>query len=332
MTVLPCRVRKSFLASTHIAKSFRMTRSESALSRSSSRKIANSGLHDIKTKARKGVLQRSRSSGLRPSSKVGEFTESLECQKTVLVEARPHNLKSSILYASDSQLDDSSDLPFTETEFVTINPKSHEDDIVYQDDPFEIYVLGMSVSPQDGFSFNNNELLLYSLKADVEAEDSSAESIPFIHFDPKDAHDSGSEPDQFIPVPSTKSLFLSHNGEREGANAEIKKQIFCRFSIMEIDKVSETQKSSIEGIGNLGNYARTQLAAGSQLGILGPALSLASTVGKRALNAYARPDRVLNTDFRFLLAEPENQNPDPTSARTAGRRITRSGDFLRVSE
>lgn len=88
--------------------------------------------------------------------------------------------------------------------------------MVYQDDQFEVDVMGISVAPFDSFGFSNNdELLICSVKSGTAEEDMSIQSFPYIRFDPRDPHDAGSKPDQFIPIPATKAPFMSYDGKKE---------------------------------------------------------------------------------------------------------------------
>lgn len=282
-------------------------------------------INAVSIRASPRVLHRDRDAGFNTSFGLKEL---LKGHRRVSVAAYPHTLSSSIFYASDKLPSNLERDPYVETEFVTVDPSAHDaqHSLVYQDDIFDIDMMGMSVAPFDVGFHNNNELLVYSLKSDKTKDDKSIESVPYIHFDPVDAEGSGSEPNRFIPIPATKSLFMSYDGTEE---KDRKKQVFCRFFVMEIDQgmTSQTIKHSITGIGRLGNYAQKHSSSIPEFGIISPVLSMASEVGKRALHSYTKADKVLAVDFRFLLAEREKDASEGAGA--PGHRH-RAGDYLRV--
>lgn len=246
-----------------------------------------------------------------------------------------------------------------------VNKEKKKDSIVQKGDAFEISFVGMSVSPQDGFAGNDNELLMYSLTADPEAtklrerraststetwsalqeEDapSTIKSLPksesehsvgkppepnalvrtatsptgvvpsskdlvYVHFDPVvEGHDDGNEPDTFVSIPAGKTLYRRFDkGDADGCASSTR----VRFSIMEIDKVSDVQARSVAGIDQVGSFVSTTAVAVPYLELLTRAFAVASTMGKRGLKKYAKPDHVLSSDYKFLLADKKEKDAE----------------------
>lgn len=167
--------------------------------------------------------------------------------------------------------------------------------------------------------------------------------IPFIHYDPVvDGHDNGTDSDNYMPVPATKSLYLRCVGKRGGnnstsvitnattegsiattetvndgattntlvANAQNQQQeeiqpqsVSIRFTIMEIDKVSDVQARAISGVDQLGNYVSNGAESVPYLELLTRAFAVASSLGNKGLKKYERPDHIHSVDMEFLLAE-----------------------------
>jgi len=82
-----------------------------------------------------------------------------------------------------------------------------------------------------------------------------------------------------------------------------KRSVNVQFRILEMDKPSQTIKDAVNGIEELGGFIGGFSGAAPILGVLSPALSMVSTISKRALDSYAEPDKVISIDMDFLLAD-----------------------------
>lgn len=71
---------------------------------------------------------------------------------------------------------------------------------------------------------------------------------------------------------------------------------------MELDKADEAMQMSLAGIEHLGHYVQQFSASAWDLGLLSPAVSLASMVSKAALEAHAMLEKAIGMDMNFLLA------------------------------
>eukprot|EP00177_Eucheuma_denticulatum_P000192 GFKZ01000340.1.p1 GENE.GFKZ01000340.1~~GFKZ01000340.1.p1 ORF type:complete len:897 (+),score=116.20 GFKZ01000340.1:235-2925(+) len=281
-------------------------------------------------KTRPWVLE-GNGAGLPKNSSLGAWKKKIVPPKTVRVEANPCGLAPVCLYASDEVTRHVDGEPYKKTEFITARPSWVDpDSIVYRDSPFEIGVVGMSVSRKDSsfLSDGANELLMYSLHRDPEDDNEECDALPYIHYDPAvEDKFGGTRPDNFIPIPASKSLFMVSDGARSKMGHENRRSVNVRFKILEIDQVDDFMRMSLAGIEELGNYVSQFSRSAPLIGLLSPALSLASTVSRRAIESHARPDKVINTDMNFLLAEPK----EPVK-RADGTMVPfehRSGEYLR---
>lgn len=251
--------------------------------------------------------------------------------KTVRVEATPAQLSPICLFASGEMDHDLVGEPYKPTELITCLPRwVDKDTIVYRDSPFEIGLVGMSVSSKD-FSLSsnqNNELLMFSLHRDPEDETGKGDALPFVHYDPtKDGGHLGTEPDTFIPIPASKSLFMVSDGKRNKDSC-VRRSVNVRFKLLELDRVDESMQISLAGIEELSDQIAQVSRAAPLLGLLSPALNLASALSRRALESYAKPDRVITTDMNFLLAERRPPQINPLSGGEMEHEH-RSGEYLR---
>lgn len=251
--------------------------------------------------------------------------------KTVRVEATPAQLSPTCLFASGEMGRDLIGEPYKPTELITCLPQwVDKDTIVYRDSPFEIGLVGMSVSAKD-FSLSsnqNNELLMFSLHRDPDDESGEGDALPFVHYDPtKDGGHFGTEPDTFIPIPASRSLFMVSDGKKNKDSC-VRRSVNVRFKLLELDRVDESIQVSLAGIEELGNHLSQFSRVAPLLGLLSPALNLASALSRRALESYARPDRVITTDMNFLLAEQRPPQVNPLSGREMEHE-QRSGEYLR---
>lgn len=162
---------------------------------------------------------------------------------------------------------------------------------------------------------------------------SGSSDVPFIHYDPViDGHDNGTESDVYVPVPATKSLYLRCMGKKKSVDGNgatidvddeevIPQSVSIRFTIMEIDKVSDVQARSISGVDQLGNYVSNGAENVPYLELLTRAFAVASSLGKNGLKRYERPDHVHSVDMEFLLAERDEE-----TGKTSGKGP--SGNYL----
>lgn len=248
--------------------------------------------------------------------------------KAVRVEATPAQMSLTCLFAPNEMSSASFEDPYEPTEPITYVPEEiDKDTIVYQDSPFEIGVLGMSVSAKDFTltSSNNNELLMFSLHQDPEDETGEGDALPFVHYDPtKDSGHNGTAPDTFIPIPASKSLLMVSDGKRDNS---LRRSVNVQFKLLELDRVDESMQISLSGIEELGNHISQFSKAAPLLGLLSPALHLASSLSRRALESYAKPDRIITTDMNFLLMKRPSRKKQ--SNKNGIELELRSGEYLR---
>ena len=95
----------------------------------------------------------------------------------------------------------------------------------------------------------------------------------------------------YVPIPASKSYVT-------GSECSQKKSVNMRFCILELDKPGQMTKAAINGIGDVGRLVRAVPAVQAAA----PALKLASAMSKRALHAYAKPDKVIMVDADFAIA------------------------------
>ena len=236
------------------------------------------------------------------------------------MEANPSGLSQTVLYASEAMSHSHADQAYQETEYISIDSDQYvyKDWVVYEDSPFEISVVGMSISPFDfGLDKPKNEVLMYSLQRDHCDQGDDPDVLPIIHHDPLVDALGGSRPDRFIPIAASKSLFMASDGTSP------RKYINCRFKIFELDDVTEPMRRSIAGIQQLGTHISGFLNTTPALGLLSPALSMASSVARQALDSHAKPDHVLTIDTNFLLAERKHEKCDNPHF------IHQTGEYLR---
>lgn len=256
-------------------------------------------------------------------------------KKTVTVEALSDiGLSASVFYCPLSTVSEL-DFDLAKTELTVSRPSrpSEQQRLVFRDSPFELCVAGMHVSNFDKYNLTGagrNELLMYSMQTDPKSPGDTGEGLPLIHFDHNtDAYDRTERANTFIPIPASKSLVTGSPGsiaeETQPAgtvtgppNAN-PKSVNVRFKILELDEPSENAKQAIQGIDNLSGVMGGFSAAAPMLGALTPALAVASEVGKRALDSYAQPDKVMSIDMDFALADRERVQ----------RGRTQPGEYLR---
>ena len=147
--------------------------------------------------------------------------------------------------------------------------------------------------------------------------------LPFLHYDPEtDGHDNGSEPNTFIPIPGTKRLFVQKRASDMDMQEAVR-DVVVRFTIMEIDKLSEEQLIAVKSLEEVAKSVGKASNSVPYLKIIAWLLKFANTLGRSALKKVARPDHVLSTDMCFMLAPDDDPN-----ARAVQRE--EYGNYLRV--
>lgn len=96
----------------------------------------------------------------------------------VLVESSLYSRSDSLFYAPFSHTDLSSIVEPTPTEFAAVVAESNTNHLVCASHDFEIRIVGMHVTPQDGLIDSENELLLYSLATKPSVEHVTASDLP----------------------------------------------------------------------------------------------------------------------------------------------------------
>lgn len=154
------------------------------------------------------------------------------------------------------------------------------------------------------------------------------DDIPTIHYDPdKDGFQYGTEPDTFVSIPASKSLFLQHEGKTVSETDNVTGSVPIRFTVMEIDRITKAQASAIACATQLGSMASTSSTVVPYANIVSWAFSFASTVSSRQLRKYSRPDFVMSTDVVFRLVKKQNNG---TITDLKGDPIRFAGPYLQV--
>ncbi len=266
------------------------------------------------------------------------MARALRPNPAVKVETLHSGLSASVLYAPEESLEGE---VFVPTALVSGKPSSDDNTLVYRDSAFEIRVAGMFVESFDRFN-GDNELLLYSIQTDPNTAGDANQSLPFIHFDyNRDATLTSERPNTYLPIPASKSYVMSSKGcnkvkskipdrsnppsltpfspmtsacpspspamrglskKKEHVTKE-RKSVNVQFRILEMDKPSQTIRDAVSGIDDLGGFVSGFATAAPFLGVLTPALSMVSSVSKRALDSYAEPEKIVSIDMDFLLAD-----------------------------
>ena len=145
---------------------------------------------------------------------------------------------------------------------------------------------------------------------------------PFVHFDPEiDGHNVGHQPDTFVPVPGSKRLYLQRTPESNEKYGDVN----MRFTIMEVDKLSEEQLIAIKSLEDIGKSVGKAAASVPYLKVISWMLKFANFLGSSALKKVAQPDHVLSKDISFMVAPPKNQ---PQNSNIQQRE--QFGNYLRV--
>lgn len=151
--------------------------------------------------------------------------------------------------------------------------------------------------------------------------------IPFLHYDPVvDGHDVGSSPNSFVPIPGSKRVYLQRSGALE-------QDVLIRFTVMEIDKLSEEQLIAIKSLEDIGKSVGKAAATVPYLKFISWILKFANFLGRSALKKVAEPEHVLSKDMAFLLADPENGDGTTCSVPSStNSQREEFGNYLRVSD
>lgn len=245
-------------------------------------------------------------------------------------------------------------------QYVKLCPAGRED-VVRKGDAFEISFVGMSVAKMD--MVGNNELLLCSLTRDdgimpkpgagrpapvgegngdgrpapqeevlpsqpdreLLSELPTALTVqpgdtPFLHYDPEvDGHDVGSAPNVFVPIPGSKRVYLQRRGGCE-------RDVFVRFTVMEVDKLSEEQLIAIKSLEDIGKSVGKAAASIPYLKFISWILKFANYLGRSALRKVSQPEHVLSKDIAFMIADRDDDNGSNASSQREEQ-----GNYLRVS-
>lgn len=155
--------------------------------------------------------------------------------------------------------------------------------------------------------------------------------LPFIHYDPEyDGHDVGSRPDTFVPIPGSKRLYLQRKGKFAPKEDQESPALYMRFTVMEVDKLSEEQISAIKSIEMIGKSVSNAAASVPYLKIISSMLKFANYLGKSALKKVSEPDHVMSVDVGFKLAQRvEEQNAEGQKVLVLRPRQEEIGNYLR---
>ena len=157
---------------------------------------------------------------------------------------------------------------------------------------------------------------------------SPCEDLPFIHYDPViDGHDDGTEPDAFVPIPASKRKYRQYRNVQD--SSDCRRNINVRFTLMEIDRISDLQARSISGVDRLGSYVSAAATGVPYMELLTKAFAVAANLGKDGLNAYSKPDHVLSVDIDFMLADDHVFEAASTDSEV-GQSEEKIGNYLRV--
>lgn len=145
--------------------------------------------------------------------------------------------------------------------------------------------------------------------------------IPFLHYDPVvDGHDTGSAPNSFVPIPGSKKVYLQRKAAQD-------RDVFFRFTVMEVDKLSEEQLIAIKSLEAIAKSVSKAASTVPYLKIISSILKFANFLGSSALKKVSEPEHVLSKDLLFLLADPKGAEEEGT-----GGQRDAYGNYLRVSE
>lgn len=135
---------------------------------------------------------------------------------------------------------------------------------------------------------------------------SLAAGLPYIHYDPVfDAPSGGDEPDTYVPIPASKSLFHRTTSKTDPLN-----KLFVKFRVMELDAEAEAQLQAMSQVGDLTSAVGFAKNAIPHYQAVSGALQVASSMGKQSLKQFSRPDHVFSRDVEFKIADRKvNESP-----------------------
>lgn len=127
---------------------------------------------------------------------------------------------------------------------------------------------------------------------------SLAAGLPYIHYDPVfDAPSGGDEPDTYVPIPASKSLF-----HRTTASTDPLNRLFIKFRVMELDAEAEAQLQAMSQLDDLSSTVGFAKKAIPHYQAVSGALQVASSMGKHSLKQFSKPDHVFSKDVEFKIA------------------------------
>lgn len=310
----------------------------------------------VSIKVPRDTLRSSNDSGLTKESFLTRHSRVHALRRRVSVEASIQGTADAFFFAPETPNADEADMRAVPCEFVKVKAEGRDDCVHFGDD-FEIEFVGMSVTRQD--TFGNNDLLLCSLTRKEEAngmvkqgenkkasmpenygeekenvvEDMSGlpsslrvspNDIPFIHYDPiYDGHDVGNKPDTFVAMPGTRRLYLQRRGRLAGDSDKKEESpvMYIRFTVMEVDNVSDEQLAAIRSIEEIAGSVQKAAASVPYLKIVSSMLKMADRIGKSAIKRISKPDHVMSVDLGFKLYKPTKEGEG---------RHEEYGNYLRV--
>ncbi|CAN8073771.1 unnamed protein product [Agarophyton chilense] len=136
----------------------------------------------------------------------------------------------------------------------------------------------------------------------------------FIHYDPVvDARNTGTKADTFVNIPATKRLYACSEQLQSSTEAfddndrdsHCLESLFMRFTVMEIDRISDLQARAVIGVDHFGSFVSKSAGSIPYIQLLTKAFAVASSVGKKGLLSYSKPDHVITVDKEFYLSNPQ---------------------------
>lgn len=178
---------------------------------------------------------------------------------------------------------------------------------------------------EKGEKLKNSEANKFPLSLSMSEND-----IPFIHYDPIiDGHNTGTAANSFVTIPSTKRMYLQRNGT--SPDVLLDRRIMVRFTVMEIDKLSEEQMEAIKSIEKISASVGSAAAAVPYLKFVSSVLKFATHFGKSALKRACNADHVMSKDVSFMLGEPQVEKGEDGEDDTKPAASEPYGNYLRVS-
>lgn len=167
--------------------------------------------------------------------------------------------------------------------------------------------------------------------------DTTDDSV-FIHYDPViDAHNTGTLADTFVKIPASKKayacsteFFTDHNGTDEKDDPFCLRKVPVKFTVMEIDKISDMQARAVIGVDHVGSFMSEKAGSVPYIALLTKAFAVGSAIGKQGLKSYSRPDHVLSADVEFCLAKAPSDGSNEDDEKDKDTEVKRE-NYLRVS-